>query len=72
MKDDATVSGSLLHQEEHKEEIPTDPLEAELKKCDLDFEELLKLKINAKGSTLQDLKKRSDDQKSLILKLREG
>ena len=47
-------------------------LEFELRKCDVDFEELLKLKITGRGNALQDLKKRIEDQKNLILKLREG
>ena len=47
-------------------------LEVELRKCDIDIEELLKEKINSKGTTLQDMKKRLDDQKNYIIKLREG
>lgn len=53
-------------------EKPVDPFESDLRKCDFEFEEVMKIKINARGTTLQDLKKRMDDQKILIVKLREG
>jgi hypothetical protein len=55
-----------------QEARPENPFEAELRQSDFDFEELLKVKITGKGNTLQDLKKRLDDQKNLILRLREG
>jgi hypothetical protein len=64
----STEPAPLLPQEEK----PENPFEAELRKSDLDFEDLLKVKIVGKGNTLQDLKKRMEDQKNLILRLREG
>ena len=53
-------------------EKPENPFETELRQSDLNFDELMKVKIIGKGNTLQDLKKRLDDQKNLILRLREG
>jgi hypothetical protein len=55
-----------------REEKPENPFEADLRRSDFDFEDLLKAKIVGKGNTLQDLKKRMEDQKNLILRLREG
>jgi hypothetical protein len=53
--------------------LPEDhPLTAEIRSSEINFDELLKTKINTKGTTLQDQKKRLDDQKNLILKLRDG
>ncbi len=47
-------------------------LVAELRASAIDFEEVLKLKIGTKAATLADMKKRMEDQKTLIIKLREG
>lgn len=53
--------------------LPVDhPLVSEIRDSEINFDELLKTKINTKGTTLQDQKKRLDDQKNLILKLRDG
>lgn len=53
--------------------LPADhPLSSEIRSSEINFDELLKTKINTKGTTLQDQKKRLDDQKNLILKLRDG
>jgi MarR-like DNA-binding transcriptional regulator SgrR of sgrS sRNA len=59
--------------ESHAVEEPSEmSLEEHLRKCDVDFEELLKAKIISKGNTLQDMKRRLEDQKNLIVKLRDG
>jgi hypothetical protein len=47
-------------------------LALEVRSSEINFDDLLKTKINTKGTTLQDQKKRLDDQKNLILKLRDG
>jgi hypothetical protein len=53
--------------------LPHDhPLALEMRSSEINFDDLLKTKINTKGTTLQDQKKRLDDQKNLILKLRDG
>ena len=53
--------------------LPSDhALTSEVRGSEINFDELLKTKINSKGTTLQDQKKRLDDQKNLILKLRDG
>ncbi len=69
--EEAAVAMSVIPETEQELSALT-PFEAELRKCDVNIDDLLKEKINAKGSSLQDLKKRQEDQKNLILKLREG
>jgi hypothetical protein len=67
------ASSALPPNHELLELMPRDHvLSLEVQSSEINFDELLKTKINTKGTTLQDQKKRLDDQKNLILKLRDG
>jgi hypothetical protein len=63
------LSTADAHDEDHDNDCD---LIAELRASTIDFEEVLKMKIGTKGATLADMKKRMEDQKNLIIKLREG
>ena len=67
------ASSALPPNSELLELLPHDhALALELRSSEINFDDLLKTKINTKGTMLQDQKKRLDDQKNLILKLRDG
>ena len=48
------------------------PLVQEFKKSQINFQELIDTKISTKGQQLSDLKKRSEESKSLIIALRKA
>jgi len=48
------------------------PLVQEFKRSEINFQELLDTKITTKGQALSDLKKRSEESKSLIISLRKA
>ena len=48
------------------------PIAQEFKRSEIDFQELLDTKISTKGQALSDLKKRSEESKTLIISLRKA